>query len=490
MSDHARSRPKPIYRTRNLVLAAIALFVGWLVFEVVFALTATPGDGAVARGQFLELLGDAAPADQNDDDPYAGDLILQIAVLHGRAAFALEQNRESVYASNLFVMAEPGTEAFELGRRFLDRWIQLGYDLRLEQLAATRNLRFRAALIQDQPLLVSVILDPTHGISRRIARFESRRAEIAAASGDWDTFATHLNNSTVLVDFSSRQGSLIARFNAIGIEILTLETIRTVALDRDMPAEVLSTLADVLVRVESMPDIALAMRGEKIMILESIDRAHTGAPGESGRYLPAAYRGGAPSLENLAGLVYPGRRHTEDDVERYFDNMDSLLALEPSKALAVLEGTSQDETIGVQHPDLIAQQLRAPVLENAFGYLVESILSELKHLRVRAGVRALLAVESFIAENGRPPDSLDELIASAGRDALIDPLTGEPFAYAAGAAVADDPHGRPFVLYVGSEVTLEDLFDFYAAPADDTTANLGRRSTADVDFTTPESSLR
>ncbi|MEO1512704.1 MAG: hypothetical protein AAFU70_11575, partial [Planctomycetota bacterium] len=146
--------------------------------------------------------------------------------------------------------------------------------------------------------------------------------------------------------------------------------------------------------------------------------------------------------------------------------------------------------IGVQHPDLIAQQLRAPVLENAFGYLVESILSELKHLRVRAGVRALLAVESFIAENGRPPDSLDELIASAGRDALIDPLTGEPFAYAAGAAVADDPHGRPFVLYVGSEVTLEDLFDFYAAPADDTTANLGRRSTADVDFTTPESSLR
>ncbi|MEO1512705.1 MAG: hypothetical protein AAFU70_11580, partial [Planctomycetota bacterium] len=265
MSDSTvAASKKPIYRTRNLVLAAVALLVGWLVFEVTFALTATPGTGQAARERFVELLAEAAPDDQNDADPYALGLISDIDQILRQADEDLDAEADAL-AERLpefqdefggdpmtaFRLAESGSEPFELGRRQLDRAVELGLDDRLDELAATRNLRWQPEIPGDGPLFN--ILLPELGVGRSIARVEVRRAALAAERGDWRAFEDHVSRTAAIAEVTSRQPFLISRLVAIAIEALLYSRCRQLLLERELPTPAIDAIAATLDRFEHTP---------------------------------------------------------------------------------------------------------------------------------------------------------------------------------------------------------------------------------------------
>ena len=205
-------------------------------------------------------------------------------------------------------------------------------------------------------------------------------------------------------------------------------------LDQEPDAAVLGQMLEILLVFRLAPP-DLAVEGERLRLLDFVQRTHSDDGRGSGRRLIAG-----PSdppverLRNLSGLRYASRRALVDKADEYFDH-----ALKVARRPAPLRRLHPLDTDGFA----AALESRYELLVDALPYWLESILHQRDTAEGGlARLTVMVALELHRAERGAYPEQLGALVPGY----LPDFSCGEviPVFY---RRIDEDPYGRGYLLY-------------------------------------------
>lgn len=466
---------KPWYRPRNIILAVIALVLGWLGWAIYYSFSAEPGRSIDHARLLSELVEEYMPGEPGDGD--AWPLLLEAIAREEHARGQVWADREDWRGVPMFysdlgskpsTFADDGTPTFDDTRTWADAQARLReaqrvlreqgvFDLFARLTAEKRAVR---PIKPDARGRLSLMLIPELSNMRNFARIQRDRMFIAAENSDWTDLAAAHEQTLALARIAASQGTLIDYLVGVAIEGFAQGNL-SVALVESPPTDpqVIRTILAGMDR-QTQPPIELALRGERIFIGDAIQRLHTDNGRGSGRLLYAEYQletkgigagGGPPSglleqlsvskLANVAGFAFASKAQTISKADEYFDGLVRLArAPITDRGPSVFDTARFDQSLSKRYV-MLQESIPAGMLT------LRS--EELVRLR-RAGTRALLHAELFRIKHARPPESLDELAPGTAPEALIDPLTGKRFGYR--KLAAPDQFGRTYLLYsVGAD---------------------------------------
>lgn len=255
--------------------------------------------------------------------------------------------------------------------------------------------------------------------ARQAARANAYHLRTALQQQQGDEVVLALVRGLTLARIAAQQPLIIMRLVGIAIEDHTRRTLRTQVLEQ-RPDE--ATLLRMIRALEShsLPPIALSFEGERIMGQQMLYTSLTASP-----------------------LVPVNRRA---QMARHADIVDT--------AIAYVGQPRQD-----RDPALAAQLNRAYNLGRRYSPVAlivpafeKTILADDQNFADRHGTIVFLAVETFLARTGTPPESLEALVAVGILSAVPnDPFSADGFRYRT-LDPASDPLGRAYILYsVGAD---------------------------------------
>lgn len=513
--DHTKVT-KPWYRTRNLVLAVFAVLLLLSVKECVWAFSAKPGDGSMARA-ILDAALDEHVGPFDDESSVGDDLIRAAASEWAEVVFAVESEVEAELVealgedqmyeiTNEWAMTWnwPDVES-HVGNTVMPERVRAAADEMiaryeesagaiLDQIVTTQNFRHE---LTPGPLISGLL--PNLGASRRLARLQAGRVRLASEAGDWDAMVREFERGMALGRVTAHEPFLISRLVSDAIWAHVLERVRQQVTARGeglvpggpIPAAVIAELEAVVDRQAVRPPMTLTMAGEQGFVIDMIDRSTEDDGNGGGRFLlheysaitgQAGFRqvpgGGVGKVRNLAGLVLPGRRELLDTAGLAFGysvrmaeltvreraDVDAALAerdWEAAELDALPHGVPEPFDVGTLAPTHFVLRMWGPALGRAFD-------ADDQMAATLAGTRALLAVERFRSEQGRLPADLDELESWMGSTLERDPrdVTDQPWTYLTDPGVMEmDPAGRAYLLYSPLDMDVEAIFAFAGAEA-------------------------
>lgn len=296
-----------------------------------------------------------------------------------------------------------------------------------------------------RPLLVR--LQPHLGAWRRMARVLMADAAIHLSDGEPDEAIADWACQLRLASVATRQETMIGYLVGLAIASQALDQIRFAAVEQRLELPQLRQCLVVLrdMRLGSYTDALAAARIEELDVLQWM---HTDDGHGSGRRMVREW--GEPSsdfvneqytvLDNMGGLRLPKKHQVVARMEEFYAGATALAALprfQRSPAVFDLDAFQSRQTGGYEF--LVPSH---QVLEKS------QRVSDRIQLDVM-GVRAVIAVELFRAQEGRLPESLDEAAALLDGDAPIDTFTtGKPLIYRR----INGPQGESYLLYaVGAD---------------------------------------
>lgn len=445
MTTRQRQR-RPILLT-SLTLAV--LLAGWLVLEVLRALTATHGPLVDYAAEIEHLIAEPQPSGAPNAWPQlveATELLAQIK--DERTALAEEENwydtwsdpnripwnflsvyrRDSVEEPGDEVMRKASIEAIDVLR-------ERGLFDRTAELAEAR--RFVRPMAGWNDWLTDFIL-PELGRCRELARAQAARMHLARRAGNGAEVVAAFEETLALGAALSRQGTLIDHIVGIAIQALALGELRRQLIEDPHPPQTLRALLDVIQRHPLGP-LTTSLEGERRILLDVIQRTHTAG----GRLILTeleTLQGGPkpPRIINVLSILHPSREETTRLANRFYDAAIRQARLRRAERdSATLEGLAPDD---VQQWNQRLLSLMLPALDKAISSR-DQITME------RAGMRLMLAVEIHRAAEGATPQTLRQLLPNVLAELPVDPYAPDGQFRFRRLDPAEDSHARDYLLY-------------------------------------------
>ena len=285
------------------------------------------------------------------------------------------------------------------------RWMD-----RMDELAGPS--RFVALRAVD--LLVTTSM-PELGRARLCARICAARMRLAAMDGRFEQVVRSLRHALAMARAVQGRGLMVGA-SAASAAVADVE--REVCLELldgrlDAPAcaEVLRVLTDT-----PLPDIRMAIGGERFFVLESIELFFDQTEKEAAPGTPALRAGTA---ERDSGEATAPRAEQIAQAERFFRAADGLFgADEAARGLAGQEVAAVERIVG----NHALPPFYKP-LESALPSVRDAMRADRRVRMHHEGVRIMLALELFRARKGHYPGSLAELVPGE-----IERVPADPFA--------------------------------------------------------------
>jgi type II secretory pathway pseudopilin PulG len=339
-------------------------------------------------------------------------------------------------------------------------------DIRLAQLAFTHaaNAGERERLLEvgslshavlSRPGGVPMIDEPRHAIgkARQATRLLSAVLHEQIVRGDVAGAASALRALLALGASIANQGDMIARNTGVAIEGSALDIVREAASNGRLTPGLARALLAELQRAQPHP-IELVFEGERMFVLDVIQRTYTDDGSGDGKLVPRAAIESL-SLDSPPALLQAGAggiaRSRKETTKLANALVDAAIraARQPHHARSLAE------------LDALVASLdnRDIVLQIVLSDMKKPIASQDRHATQLAGAKLLLAIQLYRAENNRLPASLRDLVPGVllalpidgfAPDGMFRMLRREPtsddardfFLYSVGAD-AQDNQGRP-----------------------------------------------
>jgi hypothetical protein len=443
--------PRRRLKKRYVVLA---IFLGFaaLIGNVVWqAVTAKPGPMVDYHQKLYELSSQA-----QGEGPDQWDVFEQVLAEAKQAQADLWDADEAAGIENLkeeeltavYAAGDGSPEEFaamqERGRRWMESFAEAGL---FDHTGALPAVQTAIRPPSQGPLLETLL--PYLGKSRRLARIQGARMHLAAERGDWADYTAAFEETLATARIVAGQTALIDYMVGIAIESLALlELRRDLASGQiDDPAVIDGLLA--AMERQRLPTMVHALEGHRMLQLDIIQRIYTDDGNGDGTLIlteldnvgmvdgpPTAFWGLSTEyrISNVAGFVFPSRAETVADMNRLVDPLVAEAALPAHQRTTPFDADQYDASLPARQ---VLLRLFTSGIEKVYrhGDLAST---------VAAGTELLLRIERHRLQAGEAPDSLADLAAADPEADLIDPMTGEPFLY---TRLADDPEGRPYLLY-------------------------------------------
>ncbi len=449
-TEHTQPAGRSNWRRGCLVVLLLgALVLGYIGWEIRWALTAKPGSAIDYWQQMADAIDAAQPGTVEGYWEAFGDAS---ATLDKVTADFIEQYGEfppvawdetmAQWPFDLEVLRPGFFEGSEVDEATRDQIVARA----LEAMAALDEAGYfralgpiKAATYAPIPLnggpRLSGILLPHLAESRRLARTQASRMWTGARAGDVDAVvdAFELNESLARAD--SHQPILICALVGNAVAALNCGTVVDLLEAGLLDEAMCRGILDVFDR-QPLGDTAASMKGERLFVLDVIQATHTDNGNGGGRFLPHAFEEefamlaggwGASGIDwvpdheigNLATFVFPSRQETTELANELYADMERALSLGEVER-AGIEGELEERitSMGWRHP---IPALMVPAIGRA-GAGVDRILEQ------RAATQIMLAIEIHKRRTGSLPASLDELASILG-EVPVNPRTGKAFPY-------------------------------------------------------------
>jgi hypothetical protein len=261
---------------------------------------------------------------------------------------------------------------------------------------------------------------------RQATRALGAHLHFAADAGDIDEALTAWEAMLALGRVGLQSTIVIDHLVGTAITAYACGRAKADLLARELTPQQLRQMASAMDRHQPTGALTLALRGERIIALETIDHAY-GEGGLSGLLdvdvtLPTGARG-----EEL-------RREEQAFMQQQFE---WLIKTSRKPAWEMLEIFDSTEDHVPDHLEVSSITLPA---FRAIGRSHAQLQTELD------GMRLMIAVERMQAATGAYPDALDALVPAYIEFLPPDPYTGETFRYRL-FGEGEDPYGRGYLLY-------------------------------------------
>ncbi len=443
---------KPWFRPRNIVLAVVAVIGATICWVVLEALTAKPGELVDYQKKLVELVESYQPGgsgDPNAWDSFASAAeIFQAAKEELIAAAGGPNARPSDWPnfgwpydfSSLYAGGAPA-EVVEPTLRMASMLRERGVREHLAAMAATpRSVRGRRP---SDEWVISLLL-PELGSARDLARWCAARMHEAVRTGDTTELVASFEQGLALGRVVGSQWTIIERLTGIAIVALMTGELRREVAGGTIDAATCRELLAAIDRQLPLPPMELALTGERLGLMDAIQRTHTDNGRGSGRLIitkiddlkslgdpngptPAAY---SHPIFNIVGLFMPSRAETVRMADTFYDTLIAFSRKTPAER--------RTETF---NPDVFVESLPRGyfLLRMLLPALGKAIVSNDRCEVDVAGVRVMLALEVHHQEHGAYPARLEDLVPSILPELPLDPFSGKPYGY---KLFADGGRGR------------------------------------------------
>ncbi len=446
-----------------MVLGLAVLSVSWVGLQVYRALTARPGTAINYARLANELVMASQPAGMRPDSPNALDILRPAidACIQVSAEFQARDSTPVIldYAS-LYAPAEHSPQRYTADVREQMRTdaveaIGMLRDLgAFEAMAAASAEPYAMRPTPDASPLLEVLL-PDLGRTRQLARANAARMFLATRAGDGGEFARAYEDSLAMGRIWTYQTVFIEHLVGFAITALANGELIRDCMEREWDEATLKQCLAALDRQRAwMGGLEIAVEGERLMALDTIQWSHTDDGRGSGRLIPgaivpfASLTGNSAGMGgwlgtlfeyrigNLAGIAFASKEASTRKAQEHYDRMLGYVRASP-------EARAQMEPPEAAVEALSRRYLVLKVLLPGTSKVVEAATA---HEVGLAGTRLVLAIEIYHRRTGEFPGSLSDLVPDVLPEVPPDPAAGVPFAYRRLAA-GDDPDGRGYLLY-------------------------------------------
>ena len=460
------ARKKPWYRPRNIMLALIVALCGLIGREVYLSLTATPGTSINYMDRARELVAAYQPPEAKGE-PNAWPVLLEAIDRLGQAETASPKDEslagapidltavfwtpDQVQYNDAYTWAQVKARALEI----FENARQTGTFDAMAEIA--RAHRFERTLpVSGQ--MIGVLL-PELGKMRQLARLGGARMAVARTAGDDAGFVDAYEQTLAVGRAAAHQAFLIDYLVGIAITSLGTSHLRQHLADAPFPEATLRALLEATDR-QRLPPIDVALEGEKLSTLDTIQWTHTDDGRGSGRFIPSTlsavgslsagtgtsgFLGTLSQLKilNLVGLAFPSKAATTRKTEAFYDGL-----------MAFARAPVQERRALAFQPDSYVETLprRYLLLRLLLPAIAKAVQSRDQAEMEIAATRLMLGIELYRARNGRYPETLEALVPSVLPALPVDPINGKGFGYRLLAPEAEmhprpDGSSRPYLLY-------------------------------------------
>ncbi|MBX3404358.1 MAG: hypothetical protein KF699_13185 [Phycisphaeraceae bacterium] len=329
-----------------------------------------------------------------------------------------------------------------IAREWLDEFRALGGFADLDALSGTP---YAARPSQDGAVIGFLFMDL--GKARAATRMNAARMFIASQMGDDADRLSAFEQSLAMGRILSAQMSLIEHLVGVAIHAVVQGELRTEIVEGTVSPVAAAALLEAMQRQRLSP-LSATIDSERYFTLDTIQRTFSDTGNGNGRFMPTAAaelggdflpvpgsgRIGNYRVFNLAGLLHPDRKSTEQLANSIFDRMMQLADLPRDQRLASGISANFDGEITGNR-----------VLEILMPALGRTMQSRDQYACERDAMRLMLALEVYRGRHGAYPESLGALAPDILPSIPLDAVSGTEFGYR--RFEAPDEHGRGYLLY-------------------------------------------
>lgn len=437
------TRKKPIYRPRNIILLLFLMVVAWFTTELYRAFSAKPGKPVDYAQKFVDLA--RSHQTQHLDQPNGWDHFIHATTvmesLRSTLLIELGQNPDNPtpppdwhpdfgFPYDFDSLRNPNVpeNVRVASLAALQRLRDAGAFDSLARLAASPHV-VRPKFQTDGPL-IGVLL-PELGQARNLARANAARMYLARDNPDKSDALAALEQSLALSRTLCSQTILIDHLVGYAIAALALSELNYQLAEGRFTEQDCRQALDILNRQCALPEITLALEGERLWCLDAIQCTHTDNGRGNGRLIPTALQDfGADTgaavpfpdhpIVNVVAIAFPSKKQTTDKANYFYDSYIRIASMPVASRHFALAQVDQE---------IEALPFGYVLLKQLFPALGKALSS---HDQIRSqitGTQLTLAVEIHRLALGDYPQTLDVLVPSLLPELPKDPYSGKAFGY-------------------------------------------------------------
>ncbi|MBX3390116.1 MAG: hypothetical protein KF691_11775 [Phycisphaeraceae bacterium] len=305
----------------------------------------------------------------------------------------------------------------------------------------------------DAPRLIdATFLDLT--VARRLARADRALLfRLWKSGGAQDKEAARVFEWLLALGRAYRyQFGAINSLTGIAIQVLALDTIREVCMNRPLREDALALCLAAMERQLDAPERDFALRCERILVLDTVQWSFSDDGRGDGYFLAAENFDLGALTGNQARKTATGEGFFLASKKELVDKFDELFGADIEKSLRL----PRDRTAAAWNDPVEGLPRRFRILKILYPAPQKLIAAQDQLMGEVIGTKTLLAIELFRLRNNRLPGALSELVPGILAELPLDPYASGTLRYKQ-TDPSEDPCGRDYLLYtVGSDRTDND----------------------------------
>ena len=440
------TNPKPWYGPRNIALALLLAFVGWISYLVYWAVTVQPNPSTDYAKKLQELSAASQPLGEN-----AWPMLMEATRIMQEVETELS-NRDDEFDPFDFEPIYLDDTSPEVLRELQHTIAELRAAGAFDQIALALQ-RPNAVRPHSYPPDESLVFQtlPSIGHLRRLAQARIASMYQALAQGDADEAVAALNQTLYVAQVYTHQSLIIDQLIGRAIAAAAAGRLRQALMHHQLDATTYAQLLKTFQQRLPLGPTKIALQGERLIMLDMIQHVYSDDGAGGGRLLLAEIgdmvqmtgagnstswpKGEGLALCNLGGFFYANRTEITETANDFFDQMIRLSTL--SRADRRADPFDEDAVFQKLDWRYMPLNMLMPALGRAIDAR-DAIDCDL------AGTIIMLALEQYRAQTGQYPDSLEELTPAILEEIPSDPFSADGFVY---RKLADEPLGKGYVLY-------------------------------------------